>query len=177
MMDKIQRQAGFNLMEAMIAGAVLAIAISIALPSLTRLHRSHQVRATMFELVAHLTLARSTSIARGSTVAICPSASSSECAIGHDWTSGWLVYADPDGNRKPDGSSDIIASVRPTHSSTLSIRTTAGRTQVRYGSLGTTLGSNVTFNICQVGSLEAQVIVSIAGRPRFLRPQPQPCPS
>ncbi|QDS16531.1 prepilin-type N-terminal cleavage/methylation domain-containing protein [Xanthomonas arboricola] len=176
-MDKIRRQAGFNLMEAMIAVAVLAIAVSIALPSLSRLHRSHQVTATVFELVAHLTLARSTSIARGSAVAICPSASLSECMTGHDWTSGWLIYADPDGNRRPDDTNDIIASAKPTHSSKLSILTTTGRTQVRYGSLGTTLGSNVTFYICQGGSLEAQVIVSIAGRTRSVRPQPQPCPS
>ncbi|WP_184355052.1 GspH/FimT family pseudopilin [Xanthomonas euroxanthea] len=176
-MDKIRRQAGFNLMEAMIAGAVLAIAVSITLPSLIRLHRSHQVTATMFELVAHLTLARSTSITRGSSVAMCPSASPSECMAGHDWTSGWLVYADPDGNRKPDGISDIIASAKPTHNSKLSILTTTGRTQVRYGSLGTTLGSNVTFHICQGRSLEAQVIVSISGRTRSVRPQPQPCPS
>ncbi|WP_115563084.1 GspH/FimT family pseudopilin [Xanthomonas arboricola] len=171
-------QNGFSLIEGVVTVALLAVASCIAWPSLSALYRTHQVRAAMFELAAHLATARSTSIARGSPVGMCPMASSDTCATDHDWTSGWLVYVDPDGNRRPDTANDVIVSVIPTGGARLSIRTSSGRTQVRYGSLGTTLGTNVTFHICHDGILEAQVIVSVAGRPRSLRPSSrQPCPS
>ncbi len=60
----------------------------------------------------------------------------------------------------------------------LSIRTTHGRTQVRYVPLGTAQGTNATFNICRGRYLDTQLIVSMAGRPRVQRPIPaHPCPS
>ncbi|AZR22559.1 general secretion pathway protein GspH [Xanthomonas vasicola] len=171
-------QAGFSLIESMLAGAVLAVVAAIALPSLTELHQRHQARAAVAELTAHLALTRSTSIARGSVVAMCPSSDTESCMASHDWSRGWLVYADPDGNRQPDHASDILASVAPQAGSTLSIRTTLGRAQMRYVPLGTTQGTNATFNICRGRYLDTQLIVSMAGRPRVQRPlSAHPCPS
>ncbi|WP_244953659.1 GspH/FimT family protein [Xanthomonas axonopodis pv. vasculorum] len=162
----------------MIAGAVLAVLAAIALPSLTELHQRHQARAAVAELTAHLALARSASIARSSVVAICPSSALESCVASNDWSHGWLVYADPDGNRKPDHASDILASVAPQAGSTLSIHTTQGRAQVRYTPLGNTQGTNATFNICRGRYLDTQLIVSIAGRPRVQRALSAPlCPS
>ncbi|WP_080582497.1 GspH/FimT family pseudopilin [Xanthomonas phaseoli] len=77
-----QPHRGFSLIECSIAVAALAVALSIALPSLTALHRTHQVRAAMLELAAHLALARSTSITRGDPVGMCPRESSDACAAG-----------------------------------------------------------------------------------------------
>ncbi len=172
-----QLQAGFSLAECMIAGLVLALVASVAAPLFRDLYRTHQVRAAMFDLAAHVAVARSTSITRGTIIGMCPSASSSACAAGHHWTSGWLVYADHDGNRRPDDQGDIIASGSGRSNTHLRISTTTGRTQLRFGPLGTTLGTNMTFNICQDDRLEAQLIVSVAGRPRAVRPpSPQACP-
>ncbi|MBD4050568.1 GspH/FimT family pseudopilin [Xanthomonas citri] len=173
-----QPHRGFSLIECSIAVAAFAVALSIALPSLTALRRTHQVRSAMLELAAHLALARSTSITRGDPVGMCPRESSDACAAGHDWTHGWLLFADPDGNRRPDGAHDIIASGTSKVDEKISVRTTSGRTHLRFGPLVTMLGTNVTFNICRDGGLEGQVIVSMTGRLRSLRPRlPQPCPS
>ncbi|MCC4635300.1 GspH/FimT family pseudopilin [Xanthomonas dyei] len=177
-MRQLCSQAGFNLIESILVLAVLAVATSIALPSLNELRQRHQARAATAELSAHLALARSASIALGSSVAVCPSTASNSCMASHDWTRGWLVYTDPDGNRKPDRASDIIAALTTRASSTISIRTTIGRTQVRYDSLGTAQGTNATFNICRGSYLDTQVIVSMAGRARAQRHTPVlPCPS
>ncbi|CAD7382889.1 GspH/FimT family pseudopilin [Xanthomonas arboricola] len=177
-MRRRQPQTGFSLIENTLAVAVLAVVTAIALPSLTEIHQRYQVRAAAAELSTHLALARSTSITRGSVVAMCPSVVTESCLTSDDWSHGWLVYADPDGNRKPDHSNDILAAVATQAGSTLSIRTSSGRTQVRYAPLGATQGTNVTFNICRSGELDTQVIVNMAGRLRMRRPLvAHPCPS
>ncbi|KQQ74749.1 general secretion pathway protein GspH [Xanthomonas sp. Leaf131] len=166
-MDRIHcQQAGFTLIESTITTAVLALLLAIAWPSFTELRQAQQVRALMFELSTHLAMARSAAISRGSAVAMCPSVSHDSCDDSNDWTQGWLIYADPDGNRKPDSTSRIISIRTSGTAPRLSIHTSSGREQVRYGSLGRTAGSNLTFHVCTNGLLKGQVIVNVAGRQR-----------
>lgn len=171
------QQAGFTLTECTITASVLAIFLAIALPSFTELRQAHQVRALMFEISAHLAMTRSAAISRGSAVAMCPSASYDSCDNDRDWTKGWLIYADPDGNRKPDSTHRIIGVRTSSAASRLSIHTSSGREQARYNSLGRSAGSNLTFHICSGGLLKGQVIVNVAGRQqsRLLTAQQQ-CP-
>ncbi|TXD40872.1 general secretion pathway protein GspH [Xanthomonas campestris] len=176
-MSSPRSQLGWTLAESLVTVALLAVITATAWPSLADLHRTHQVRAVMFELATHLATARSRSISHGNPVAMCPSSTANTCTTGRDWTAGWLIYSDPDGNRTPDTSEDVIASAAPASTAGLSVRTTAGRTQVRYGRLGSSLGTNVTFNICHGDQLGGQVIINMAGRVRSQRPAtPQQCP-
>ncbi|WP_259160985.1 GspH/FimT family pseudopilin [Xanthomonas sp. 4461] len=171
------QQAGFTLTESTITTAVLAILLAVAWPSLSELRQAQQVRALMFEISAHLAMTRSAAISRGSAVAMCPSASYDSCDDNNDWTKGWLIYADPDGNRKPDSTHLIIGVRTSSAASRLSIHTSSGREQARYNSLGRTAGSNLTFHICSRGLLKGQVIVNAAGRQRSrLLTAQQQCP-
>ncbi|MFA0924824.1 GspH/FimT family protein [Xanthomonas fragariae] len=176
-MDGTYRHSGISLIEILVTAALLALLTAIAWPSFAELRQTNHVRAIMFELTSALAIARSASITRGAPVAVCPSSSTLDCITGSNWTDGWLVYSDTDGNRRPDKSNDVISTSSQRTSSELKIHTTAGRAQVRYGSLGRVLGSNLTFHICSRGDLRGQVIVSASGRPRSrLLTTPQPCP-
>lgn len=87
-----RREAGFTLIELMVAIAVLAITLAMAVPSFTGLINGNRLVAQSNELVASLQLARSEAIRRNARVALCASDDGSSCSgtSSGDW-SYWVV--------------------------------------------------------------------------------------
>lgn len=54
----LSRQAGFTLIEVLIAVAIIGIAAVIAIPSFTRMYIDYQAKATASEITRHLVLVR-----------------------------------------------------------------------------------------------------------------------
>ncbi len=100
------RMSGVTLVELMVTVAVLAIVTAIALPSFQSTIRSNRAATAANELLASLMLARSEAIRNGNSAGICPSANGTSC--NSDWSSGWLVWSDADGNGNLDGNETII---------------------------------------------------------------------
>jgi type IV fimbrial biogenesis protein FimT len=75
---------GFTVVEAMTVLAVVAILVSIALPSLANVLASQRLRAAGTDLMSSLLLARSEAIKRNAQVEVTPRAAG-------DWKSGWRV--------------------------------------------------------------------------------------
>lgn len=96
--------AGFTLIETMVVLAVAVILLSIAAPNLQALIRQQQLRAAVADLAVALATVRTQAIARGRIVQIVPAD-----AAGVDWRSGWVVFADRDGDLLPSAGDDIIA--------------------------------------------------------------------
>ena len=94
-------QHGFNLLELMAAVAVLGILLALGVPSFTQMIRNNRVVANTNELVVALSAARSEAVKRGLPMAVCARSgpTSDVCRTGtaNDWSSGWLVFADPTG--------------------------------------------------------------------------------
>lgn len=84
-------QKGFTLVELMVAIALLAILLSIGVPSFTKvrleLQRDNAIRAFQ----QSLQLARSEAIKRSQSIEVCVRLNSSTCATDKDWSNGWLV--------------------------------------------------------------------------------------
>ncbi|MBX3704489.1 MAG: GspH/FimT family pseudopilin [Steroidobacteraceae bacterium] len=91
-------QTGFTLLELMMAITVLAILLAIAVPTFGSVIRSNRIATATNELVTALTLARSESMKRGDSVTVCASDDSALCAGSEDWSTGWIVFVDTDGN-------------------------------------------------------------------------------
>lgn len=66
----LSRQAGFSLIEVLIATAIIGIAAAIAMPNFTRMYIDYQARATASEITRHLVLARTRAMTSNQTLSV-----------------------------------------------------------------------------------------------------------
>ena len=170
--------AGFTLIELTTTVAVLAICAGVALPSLRSFLEQQRTLAAISSLTTHMSLARMTAISRNQRAVLCPSSDGASCEAGTDWSAGWMLFLDEDGNRRPDASDEVLrVDLEPT-SRHLRVVSTVGRQQLRYLPDGRSAGANLTISICnKTGDVLGRVIVNNMGRPRSEKPKvPATCP-
>jgi prepilin-type N-terminal cleavage/methylation domain-containing protein len=66
----LSRQAGFTLIEVMIAVAIIGVAMAIAIPNFTRMYMDYQARGTASEITRHLVLARTRAMTTNQTLSV-----------------------------------------------------------------------------------------------------------
>ena len=121
------------------------------------------------QLLGSLHLARSEAIKRGHTVTLCKSANGLYCTHSSPWEFGWIIFADPNGNRRVDSGDTIIRVAQMEPGVRLSLRASFGHNNdVTYRPGGFT-EKNGTFTFCdQRGTSAARAIILFrTGRPRF----------
>lgn len=96
-------EAGFTLIELMVALAVLAIIAAIAVPAMQGLIAANRLSGASTELVTALQVARSEAIRRNAPVTVCGSDDGASCANTTDW-SRWIVT----GRDNATGSTEVI---------------------------------------------------------------------
>ncbi|MDZ7925610.1 MAG: GspH/FimT family pseudopilin [Marinagarivorans sp.] len=81
------RARGFTLIELMVAVAVLAILISMAVPSFTAQIQRNKMRSTTADLIVAVAHARSEAVTRATTLYVHPKTINNTAA----WANGWCV--------------------------------------------------------------------------------------
>lgn len=81
---------GFTLIELMVTIAVLAIALSVAIPSFSEMTLRSKLRTYSSSLISSALLARSEAINRNGQVRMCVSSDGASCGTG-SWGKGWIV--------------------------------------------------------------------------------------
>lgn len=99
---------GMTVVELLIIVAALAVVILIAVPGSSMLIENYRLKSASTALVEGLNLARGEALRRGSAVRVCPSSNGRFCRSDGDWTQGWLVYTDGNG----DGTVQEIEMIR-----------------------------------------------------------------
>ena len=157
---------GFSLAEALAVMAITGIGLAIGVPSYQGLIERQRVSSAMHLLTAHMASARNTAVTYRIPTVVCPSDRAGGCRTDGDWSQGWLMFFDADGNRQPDSRQDILRDENaPIHPS-LRIVSSTGRIQLRYLPDGRSAGSNLSVRLCREDMLLAQVIVNNVGRIR-----------
>src|SRR3546814_7700337 len=112
--------------------------------------------ATLFP---YPTLFRSTSLAAArlraikdnAPVAVCPSADGRTCRSDEVWSDGWIVYQDPGRDPQPQDSGTVIQRFEGVGGE-LQLRSTSGRSRVRFLPAGWAYGSNLSIRLCRPGN-------------------------
>ncbi|MES2150299.1 MAG: GspH/FimT family pseudopilin [Pseudomonadota bacterium] len=102
-MRRAARARGFSAAELMVVLVVAALMLTLALPDLRQLLSQLRLRVAAGELYGALELARAQAVARGAPVALVP------LDGGGDWSRGWVVLLDRDGDLRPGSGDEVIA--------------------------------------------------------------------
>ncbi|WP_157511094.1 GspH/FimT family pseudopilin [Frateuria sp. Soil773] len=101
-----QRARGFTMIELMVTIAVLAILMTIAVPSFNNSIRRNDVSTASNALLADLSYARTEAVTRHSTVSMCPSTDGTSCASSTAYDTGWIIYTYAAGKAKANTAYD-----------------------------------------------------------------------
>lgn len=94
------RQTGFTVIELMIVVTIAGILLAVSVPAFQDVINRAVVNSQARTLLAAVNYTRSEAIRRNADVTLCPSADGSGCD--DDWSEGWLVFADNDGDGAVD---------------------------------------------------------------------------
>jgi type IV fimbrial biogenesis protein FimT len=168
---------GFTLIELMTVVAVLAITLSIAVPSMQRTISNTRLRAEASRLFSALTLARSEAIGRNALVSVCPSTFGSDgiARCSKNYVDGWIVFSNRDKDRVVDEGLDEIIRVFSGLPSGYSLTNKAGTIDahelISYYPDGSSR-KNRTLMICPARGQSAtswSVVMNMVGRPRVAK--------
>ncbi len=151
-----RRQSGFTLIELMIAVTLSAIVLSLAVPSFRTIVQDNRQVTRLNDLITDLAYARSEAVRGGTTVTICPydadgngtqdvAAAGDACGGGTDWSSGWVVFVDDNGDDTLAAPADLL---RVATAASGGLDLSFGRTSIRFNPQGLALGFTGTFILC-----------------------------
>lgn len=151
---------GMTLIELMMAISVLGILLAVAIPGFRTISVQSQVTAAANDLVSTLNLARSEALRRSGNVVVCTSSDRATCTDS-PWTTGWLVFADANGNEELDVPGEAVVQVWPALHGQLTLTNGALETRVSYNALGMAT-SATTFTVASSGcAVQRQVVITV----------------
>lgn len=174
------RAAGITLIEMLVALAVAAVLAGAATPLCRSLLLEARMTAAVNALVHGVHAARRLAHTQLRDAVVCRSMNGRQCAAPGDWSAGWIVYVNRDGDDPPavDPGEPVVAA----HEGPLPLAVTSNRRAfvVRPFQLRATNGT-VVFCDARGPAGARAVVVSYTGRPRVTRQgaggRPLACPA
>ncbi|MCG6866333.1 MAG: GspH/FimT family pseudopilin [Thiogranum sp.] len=158
----MNRENGFTLVELIVTLAIAAILMTVAVPSFMTTIKNNRLITDANRLVSSVGLARSEAIKQGRTATVCVSADQATCTGETDWTLGWMVWVDVNGNAAFDaGEERGFAAAFPGNGVTF----TSGASQIQFTPQGAATAA-ATLDLCddRAGETGRRINVSNTGR-------------
>ncbi|MGD9841587.1 MAG: GspH/FimT family pseudopilin [Steroidobacteraceae bacterium] len=175
-------QQGFTLIELMVTIAIVAVLMSIAVPSMRTYVLNNRLNSASQEFLRTLQTARSEATKRGRNVVVCPSANplagaASRCTTGTP--NGWIMFDDVDSNGDNSNATELLSA----HSFDSSKMTMAIDAPVSYATTGfANVGSGQAMVMCdsrgnvdssggttQTNSVARGIAITPTGRARITK--------
>ena len=102
------RQSAFTVLELLVALTIAAVLLAMAVPALQQFTWRQHMRAGLGNLHNDLLVARSEAVFRNVAVVACPGDRLSGCADSSDWSQGWIVFPDLNGDRQHQAAEDVL---------------------------------------------------------------------
>jgi type IV fimbrial biogenesis protein FimT len=102
-----RRVGGATLLEVSVVVAAVATLAAFAVPRFDAAREAARSSAAHQALLASLMAAPTHAASTGAEVVVCPGTPTG-CAGTHDWSGGWIVFADLDGDRIRDSASETL---------------------------------------------------------------------
>jgi len=103
---------GLTLIELIITTSIIAIMLSIGLPSLTQFLQKSKIESSSIELFSILAMARNNAITSGKDTYVCELINNNQCntnrPFGAIWNNGWLAFQDNNKNNDLDNEDTIL---------------------------------------------------------------------
>ncbi|MEJ2454681.1 MAG: GspH/FimT family pseudopilin [Candidatus Thiodiazotropha sp.] len=163
------KQCGLTLLNLLMSLALVAIALTLGVPSFNTLSARSQQTAEINRFITHLQLARSYAVKTGRDHVLCPSRDNRTCLDMPDWKQGYILFEDKDENGVRSATELLVHVSRPTGKVGIEMQSTSGRNHVVYRADGHSEGSNLTLTFCDPESdiPPKAVILSNTGRSRI----------
>ncbi|HID81765.1 MAG TPA: prepilin-type N-terminal cleavage/methylation domain-containing protein [Chromatiales bacterium] len=97
----MNKEIGVTLVELMVVIAIVAITLTIGVPSMRNMIANNRSSSQAINFVASLNLARSEAVKRGSTVSMA-------ATDGANWENGWQIWDDQNGDGNVDAGETIL---------------------------------------------------------------------
>ena len=95
------KQRGFTLTELLAVVTIVAILLSIGVPSYRYIGNSYRMSSEVNGLLGDLMFARSEAIKEGQFVTTCASADGATCSGSTAWNTGWIVFSNGPNGAQP----------------------------------------------------------------------------
>ncbi len=158
---------GFTLVELTVVLTIAGILLAIGVPAMHGLVQTQRVSAAANDLLSAMNLARSEAIRRAGRVDMVPT-------DGANWSSGWVVFVDQDGDLAIDAD-EVVIHVRGALPTGVEVQSNmppylsyqgSGRTRRNEGAQSALFG---TF-VLKAGQEERRIVINMLGRARVCNP-------
>lgn len=165
----MNRKRGFTLIELLVTVTVLAILVSVGIPSMIDFARNNRRAAATNLLVTDVQRARSSAASTGRNSVLCHSSSGTACSgdTTPDWSEGWMLFSDVNSNGTYDSGVDTLLS-RGAPLDGVVMSSNVGSFTFKPSIRAMSGGFGGTIDVCIEGpNNDRQVVVSSSGRPRL----------